>query len=462
MYKFNVIDYPKTYLIEELIRVCLSKDEYEIVSSNAPIEGFVNFNMARSQDRDQIKREVYDFLSGERGKTYPWGILTGIRPIKLAGECYEGVFKDNHNITQDDALQISKEFLKSKYLISDEKLDYALDMYQRQVSKIGRARHNSLSLYIGIPFCPTRCSYCSFPSNQGCEKDYNTYVDALIKEVEFCGQQIRENGQEIESIYIGGGTPTSLSANQLDRLFESIGKSLTLDYLREFTCECGRADTITDDRLDVIKSFGINRISINPQSLKEETLAEIGRSHSVDDFYRAFELAREKGFDNINCDLICGLPGENLEDFERTLEGIMKLGPEDVTIHTLAIKRASKLVVQDKDFFHKREEITKNMVKYSHKVLLKAGYEPYYLYRQKHMAGALENTGYCMDGKYGIYNVRIMDEHQSILALGAGGISKRYYPDENRLERIPNVTNYSIYIERIEDMIERKAREFWR
>ena len=264
-----------------------------------------------------------------------------------------------------------------------------------------------------------------------------------------------------ESVYIGGGTPTTLSAAQLDRLLTKMEGCFDLAMCREFTVEAGRPDTITAEKLAVIRSHGIRRISINPQTMKDQTLALIGRRHSAAETRAAFALAREQGDFLVNADVIAGLPGENEEDFAASLAEIIALGPSNITVHTLAVKKASRLIEADEDYHYKQAAVVAKMLAKSRELLLAAGYRPYYLYRQKHMAGALENVGYCRDDEACIYNIRIMDEHQSILAMGAGGISKKYYPQENRLERVPNVSNYQVYIERLAEMLARKESRFF-
>lgn len=271
-----------------------------------------------------------------------------------------------------------------------------------------------------------------------------------------------ETGIIPETIYIGGGTPTTLNAEQLNKLINQIKESFDMSQVREFTIEAGRPDTITEEKLMVIRNHDISRISINPQSMKARTLELIGRSHQPEDIEQAFAIAKKQGFDNINADIIAGLPEEDVDDFLHTLNRVIELDPESITVHCLAVKRASKLIEQDPDFHYKQAERVAKMLTSSRDILAQAGYVPYYLYRQKHMAGAFENIGYCKPDKDCIYNVRIMDEHQINIALGAGGISKMYYPEENRLERVPNVTNYQEYIKRIDEMLDRKENNIFK
>jgi oxygen-independent coproporphyrinogen-3 oxidase len=287
------------------------------------------------------------------------------------------------------------------------------------------------------------------------------YLNALCKEIAYAGDAAKAAGYSVETLYFGGGTPTSLSADQLDMLLTKVSDAFALGGVREYTVEAGRPDTITEEKLHVLFDHGVDRISINPQSMKQKTLDLIGRRHTVDDVYNAFELAGKTGIEVINADLIAGLPEEKIEDFQKSLEEIIHLGAGNITLHTLAVKRASKLKELDENFNYKDEELRERMLVWAHERLRDCGYRPYYLYRQKHTSGNTENTGFCKDDRPCLYNIRIMEEAQSNLALGAGGISKIYFPAENRLERVANVSNYEIYIDRIDDMIDRKKKGFF-
>lgn len=435
---------------EELIKIFLRPSEYRILNSSSaslPPES-ADYEYPVSGDKDEIKRKIYRDLSNLTGRKPGWGILTGIRPVKLAGEL------------EDSGADVRGE-LRDKYYLSTEKIDLVMDILDYQRHTAGRPRRRDMSVYIGIPFCPTRCMYCSFTSNQVNAGEIENYLKALNLEIEQCGKMACSEGRNIESIYIGGGTPTTLDARQLDNLISLIRNSFDLTGLREFTVEAGRPDTITDEKLQVLHSHNVNRISINPQTMKQDTLDLIGRKHTVDDVYRAFNLADKSGIDIINTDLIAGLPGESIDDFAGSLREIIRLGASNITIHTLAVKRASRLKELDADYNYKNEEIRKEMITGAHEYLNSHGYRPYYLYRQKHTSGDTENTGFCKGDAPSVYNIRIMEEKQSILALGAGGISKVYFPDENRLERVPNVSNYQIYNERIDEMIRRKKDGFF-
>lgn len=453
LYKIKAYDYPKPDLLYELIDEFIMPNQYKLYEKGIDIdEDIIDLTSAsRGESKDCIKREIYKKLSGITGIYPDWGILTGVRPVKLCGELIE----------KYDSDAFVKRVLTDEYLISDDKANMIIDMYKYQVSLFSKAKPGSLGLYIGIPFCPTRCLYCSFASNQSEYDVIERYLDTLIQEIESIGIMLKKSDYGIESLYIGGGTPTSLDERQLNRLLTAIENNFNVDGLKEYTIEAGRPDTINKEKLSIIRAFGCDRISINPQSMKAKTLELIGRSHTPGEIETAFETACKLGFNSINADLIAGLPNENLDDFILSLDKILKLGADNITVHSLAIKRASRLREQDPEFHYKQSKVTNEMTEKGYNILIEQGFRPYYLYRQKHMAGAGENIGYCKDDKAGLYNIRIMDEHQSILALGAGAISKRYFSKENRLERIPNVTNVEHYIKRIDEMIKRKANLFF-
>ena len=452
MYAFKAYNYPKPELLYELIDQFIMPTQYKLFEDGLDNDKeIIDLKSAlMGESKDAIKREIFHKLSTSTGLRPEWGILTGIRPVKLCGELI-----DAHGL--DEARRV----LKNEYLIDDSKIDMIVKMYNYQIASFGKAKENSVGMYIGIPFCPTRCLYCSFISSQAENEKLEAYVDTLIKEIKAIGLRLDNSEFHIESLYIGGGTPTTLNENQLNRLLDAINKYLDIHSIKEYTIEAGRPDTINLEKLKIIKAHGCERISINPQSMKPETLVTIGRSHTPLEIEKAFELAHSLDFNSINADLIAGLPGEELSDFDASLEKIIGLGADNITIHSLAVKRASRLKDEDPVFHYKQSSITNSMTAKGFETLCNIGFEPYYLYRQKHMAGAGENIGYCKPEKAGLYNIRIMDEHQSILALGAGAISKRFYPEENRLERIPNVSNVGHYINRLDEMIERKDKMFF-
>lgn len=452
MYAFKAYNYPKPELLYELIDQFIMPTQYKLFEDGLDNDKeIIDLKSAlMGESKDAIKREIFHKLSTSTGLRPEWGILTGIRPVKLCGELI-----DAHGL--DEARRV----LKNEYLIDDNKIDVIVKMYGYQIASFGKAKENSVGMYIGIPFCPTRCLYCSFISSQAENEKLEAYVDTLIEEIKAIGLRLDNSEFHIESLYIGGGTPTTLNENQLNRLLDAINKYLDIHSIKEYTIEAGRPDTINLEKLKIIKAHGCERISINPQSMKPETLVTIGRSHTPLEIEKAFELAHSLDFNSINADLIAGLPGEKLSDFDASLEKIIGLEADNITIHSLAVKRASRLKDEDPAFHYKQSSITNSMTAKGFETLCNRGFEPYYLYRQKHMAGAGENIGYCKPEKAGLYNIRIMDEHQSILALGAGAISKRFYPEENRLERIPNVSNVGHYINRLDEMIERKDKMFF-
>ena len=449
MFKISVNHFTKKDLVRELVDEFLPSDAYEVIDefSGSPEEDnvLIIVNQSGNSDINSIKRELYLELSDRVGNPPDWGILTGVRPVKLAGELTE---KFGRNKADD--------ILRDDYLISDEKRKLILDIYEHQVEQFGQPDGSSISLYIGIPFCPTRCSYCAFASNQEDYSGIKKYLDALNRELDFVAEEMNAAGLYPETVYIGGGTPTVINTDDLAALMHRVSTRFNLSHLKEYTVEAGRPDTIDREKLFAIKECGAERISINPQSMKERTMQLIGRAHKPEDIERAYTDARDVGFSCINMDMIAGLPEETAEDFRDSLVKICSMEPENITVHSLAVKRASKLKEIDPELYRKQSDEVRQMVKLAFDYLGQHEYMPYYLYRQKHMAGACENIGYSKPGKEGLYNIRIMDEHQTNIALGAGGISKIYYPEENRLERVANVTNYREYINRIDEMLDRK------
>lgn len=436
----------------ELARVFLPDDSFETIAySGRPVAHLLGtdsyfVNEKGSNDREEIKREFYELLSGITGMKPPWGTLTGVRPLKPALD-----------ICRESSVDKMKHIIKDRYLMCSSKVSLLADIADYQISHVKGIPWERASMYIGIPFCPTRCAYCSFASNVAPAEEHEVYLQNLLKEVSYAGRLAEQNGTELESIYIGGGTPTTLSSTQLERLIGSVSEAFRIDPSGlEFTVEAGRPDTITKEKLDTLSRLGISRISINPQSMKDKTLRLIGRDHSADDIREGFSIARETGFDVINADLIAGLPEENEDDFEASLREMIGLGAENITVHTLSVKRGSRLRENDPAYFRHNAETVSNMLDLSRAMLSSAGYRPYYIYRQKHQIGALENVGWCLPGKHSIYNIRIMEDKQTVIGLGAGAVGKVYYPDEDRLERIANVSNYKIYSERFDEMISRK------
>lgn len=378
----------------------------------------------------------------------PWGILTGIRPVKIATKLLlEGK-------TENAVLKYFVEECKT----SASRASLALSLAKKEIMLTKDIYQDGVSLYIGIPFCPTRCLYCSFISNSvKSSKQYiGGYIECLKKEIDYTANIIKDNNNRIETVYIGGGTPTTLSAEQLDEIFEKLFSAFDLSEIKEFTVEAGRPDTITRDKLEIIKKYNIDRISINPQSMNLKTLRAIGRNHTPEDIISAYNLARDVGIKIINMDVIAGLPGETFEDFQYTLEEVEKLSPENTTVHTMCIKRSSRLKETLSNYDLSNGEAVSSMVEFSKEFLNKCGKEPYYLYRQKQMIGNLENIGYSKPGFESLYNIYIMEEIQTIISMGCGGVSKTVNKSNDRIERIFNVKEPKEYIERIDEMLKRK------
>ena len=394
-------------------------------------------------DYNDSKRRAYAFFRKITGKDLDWGILTGVRPGKLYNEL-KARGEDPETV------------LKEKYYVSDEKIALLRRVSESQQAVKRSPDPKAIGLYLGIPFCPTRCQYCSFTSNPYKRDASDAYLAALLREMEAVRKMMDGRGQTVESIYVGGGTPTSLEEDQLRLFLNRVRDLFVTDSTVEFTVEGGRPETITAEKLAIIQEAGAGRISINPQSMKQRTLDLIGRKHSPQQIREAFALAERAGIGIVNADLITGLPEETPEDFRESLSDVIALGPENITVHTLAVKKASRMIEEDPRIALRQAENVRQMLQDADRMLTEAGFEPYYMYRQKHMAGNFENVGWCRPGTASLYNIRIMEEDQTIVAMGAGAISKVYFPAENRLERVPNVSNYQIYIERIDEMIARK------
>lgn len=441
------------YDIHSLIKAFYPSEEIKVVS---PATGILPEGVTADMeiiteepfDKNVFKADLYKRLCMQTGKTLPWGNLIGIRPTKIP------MFMLEEGKSETEIV----DFMKKTHFVSDEKIALSIDIAKREKELLDTLHYeDGYSLYIGIPFCPTTCLYCSFTSYPICswKKRMSEYLDALEKEIDFTAEIYHD--KKLDTIYIGGGTPTTLEAAELDRLLTKVKNTFDFTYVKEFTVEAGRADSITREKLEVLYKHGVTRISVNPQTMSNETLKLIGRQHTVEQAIEAFHLAREVGFVNINMDIILGLPGETEEDVAHTIREIVKLKPDSLTVHSLAIKRASKLHqwitehgISTLNNTDKTMEIAANGAK-------ELGMYPYYLYRQKNMSGNFENVGYACEGKYGIYNILIMEEKQTIVALGAGSITKRVYPD-GRIERCDNVKDVALYIEKIDEMIERKRK----
>lgn len=389
-----------------------------------------------------LKIALYKLLKRRTGIKPAWGSLTGIRPTRLM---YEGM---------DEGLSLSEASgrMAELYDVSEDKLELLREIVASQ-SAVPAPRENEVGIYIGIPFCVTRCSYCSFSGGEiGNGKKVEPYLSALFSEMDGVKNLISEKGLSVRSVYIGGGTPTSLCATQLERLMDKTRSCF--DASREFTVEAGRPDTIDAAKLSAMKNAGVMRISINPQTMNDKTLEVIGRRHTAYDVIKAFELSRSLGFDNINMDVIAGLPGENAEDFRHTLDEIKALSPESLTVHSLAIKHSSRMHLENHPL--PKAEMVAEMVNMGRMAADEMGMKAYYLYRQKYMAGNMENVGYAKVGKACVYNIDMMEETGSVLGLGSGAMSKRVYPTGGRIERAPNLADILLYTQKPEEMTERK------
>lgn len=427
---------------DRIMRITLGQSSFRVEFGEVMEETFPEND--RTLVKNELKQCIYKILSEECGRTLPWGTLTGIRPVRIPLSMMEEGATDPE----------IEDRLKSTYYISDKKTELAMNVARTEKELLSGFDYRSgYSLYVGIPFCPSICLYCSFSSQLSAKADLDGYLDGLEREMSAMGDMM---AAPPDSLYIGGGTPTVLSPDRLERLFSMTEKYFGLEGTREFTVEAGRPDTIDPDKLRVIKEHGATRISINPQTMNRATLDIIGRRHSVDDVYRSFEMARDLGFDNINMDLIVGLPGEGKAEVAHTMEEILNLSPESITVHSLAVKRAARLNL----FKNKYREMgmvgNEEIMDMVNEATRRAGMKPYYLYRQKNMVGNLENVGYAKPGFESLYNVLIMEEKQTIIACGAGSSTKRVWPDGKRIERIINPKDIRTYLEGIENITEKK------
>ena len=468
LYTYNLYHITKAFFPNAEIKQCVDAEQEPLVRIELD-DGSCFLLDAKEFEENQKKEDaqekkkivtkmVYRFLSGKTGQEMAWGMLTGVRPTKLAMHQMES----GMNETQATA------FLQEVYCVSEKKARLAVDIACREKALLSKLDYlNGFSLYVGIPFCPSICSYCSFSSSpiDVWSPRMDDYLKALCIELHHIAKETE--GKTLNTIYIGGGTPTTLTAKQLEKLLNMVDELFLNEErgaeLLEYTVEAGRPDSITKEKLEVICSHPVTRISVNPQTMQQKTLDLVGRKHSVQAVKDIFHLARELGFDNINMDLIAGLPGENAEDMRDTLRQIEELSPDSLTVHSLAIKRAARMA-QEQPVRDLHTEITE-MVEDAAKTAEKLGLVPYYLYRQKNIAGNFENVGYAKADKAGIYNILIMEEKQTIYAAGAGATTKIVLPEkiktengkETNLIRIENVKNIEEYIARIDEMIKRKS-----
>ena len=431
---------------EDYIYTALEGDE---ITVKAKIDGKYAEakHTAENEHARNMELAVFGVLTEILSIRPKWGVLTGIRPVKLAMQLHDMGLSEE---------EIRKK-LEEERLVSDEKLDLLLTTMEHELEIRASSRPNSVSLYISIPFCPSRCSYCTFTSHsvEKAAKLIPQYVELLCGELKDIAVLIDEIGLHLETVYMGGGTPTVLTAKQLDRVLSTVNESFDMTGVRELTVEAGRPDTITAEKLAVLKKNGVGRISINPQTMDDEVLAAIGRKHTAEDVKNAFALAKTFGFDSINMDLISGLPGDNMEKFRKTIAEVIAMNPDNITLHTLTVKHGANLAPMAQSVFAATADA---MNEYAYGEFAKAGYFPYYLYRQKGTVDNLENVGFCKPGKEGIYNIFIMDETHTILSAGAGGVTKMKAPYDKKIERIFNFKYPYEYIERFELMNERKEQ----
>lgn len=404
------------------------------------------------KDKRKIKKMygiciVRSFISAAkkiRNIDIPWGVLSGIRPAKYVRSLKE----------EGKSEKEIEDILINIFDVSKKKCDLARTVAKNEEDILKKVKKNSVSLYIGIPFCPSRCLYCSFVSTdiKLSGKYIDEFTNLLVKEIEKTGEILKELNFSVQNIYIGGGTPTTLSEIQLKKIFDAIKENIDITNLDEFTLEAGRPDTITEAKLNCAKAGGVTRISINPQTLNQETLDLIGRKHTVEEFYKAYDLAKKIGFNSINTDLIAGLPGETPEMFKNSLDKITKLNPENITVHSMCVKRSAELNFSGIKLTD-GEKMNK-MLSYAEEKMSLSKKEPYYMYRQKNISGNLENVGYSDKEHFSFYNINIMEEIQTIIALGGGGVSK--IVKGGTITRIPNFKEPYEYIRRFDEIIKKK------
>lgn len=428
----------------EIFVECRREGQPRIRREAAPV-----LSWERAETKSQLKQLLYQALYQVTGRTLIWGNLTGIRPVKLAaGFLDEGMEPDE-----------ARAHMEEKYYLTPQKSGLCVEIALREREALrGLDYKNGYSLYVGIPFCPSICMYCSFSSYplDKWKKRVDGYVEALCREIRAVGQLM--NARTLQTVYIGGGTPTTLEPAQMQKVMESLRESFGLHHLWEFTVEAGRPDSITREKMEVLRRYPVTRISVNPQTMNQKTLDFIGRRHTVEDIEKAYWLVRDMGFDNVNMDLIAGLPGEGVREVEHTLSRIQKLGPDSLTVHSLAVKRAARLRLFSEEHRELTFENSAAIMNMAEDYARAMGLVPYYLYRQKNMAGNLENTGYARPDKTGLYNILMMGEKQDIVALGSGAASKLLAQEGKVVKRVENVKDVTQYMERLDEMIERKRK----
>ena len=443
----------ESYILTELdgekitVKLCLegkiTEKQKEYAGGDIP-----SFDTRESFFERKIALLMFDVLCQATGYTPPWGILTGVRPAKLMSKLCSSMGDEG-----------AKRYFTEELLVSKAKTELAYEVSKKEAPIIeGASDEKSFSLYVSVPFCPTRCSYCSFisHSNDKAKKLMPEYTDYLVKEIAETGRIAKKLGLRLESIYYGGGTPTALTEELLKRVTDAVGESFDASEIKEYTIEAGRPDSVTEEKFRIMKNCGCKRISINPQTFNDDVLKEIGRNHTSEQTVSAMKSAREAGFDFINTDLIAGLPTDTLESFERTLDITLSLEPENITVHTLALKRSSNIVTQNKET--NSGVLAAQMLSLAQEKLTEKGYKPYYMYRQSKCLGNLENVGWAKEGYECLYNVYMMEECHTVLAVGAGAVTKLKNPKGNEIERIFNYKYPYEYISDFDEILKRKKQ----
>lgn len=430
-------------MYDDKIRIYAASDEKKakkLLNLDEPCE--------RKEYKNHLKRAIYDVLHEFTGENLPWGTLTGIRPSKIPMQLMEEGYTNP---------QIAS-YMRETYYTSNKKTSLAIAVANREKEILDNIdKKNGYSLYVGIPFCPSICLYCSFGSHPYEKWGHlaDTYLETLFKELSYIADVMKD--KRLDSIYVGGGTPTTLTPCQLDKLLKKLRELFDMSAVKEFTVEAGRPDTVDAKKMAVLYENGVDRISVNPQTMNQSTLDLIGRAHTVEQVISAFHMAREAGFKNINMDIIVGLPGEGIDEVRHTVNEIQKLNPDSLTVHSLALKRATRLNLFKDKYIKESFDNSQEIMDIIDQSAMQMGMEPYYMYRQKNIAGNLENIGYARRGSFGIYNIMIMEEKQTIMAAGSGASTKFVF-DDGRIERAENVKDLKNYIERIDQMIQRKEK----
>jgi coproporphyrinogen dehydrogenase HemZ len=447
---FNIYFISKDIKFGDNFNYCVEIGEHQtICSKDSDCERKYEYRDYLTK-RENIRICIFLFLKEVTGEEYPWGTLIGIRPSKIA-------LKLMKNNSDEEIVN----YFKVHNLASEEKSRLCLDVAKTERKYINKDK-KIISVYIGMPFCPTKCLYCSFTSNsiESGKGLVKAYIEALFYEMDKTLEYILEKGLKVQCVYFGGGTPTSVSDDQFDEVMKKIYENfVSLFEVEEFTVECGRPDSITLKKLQSMKKYAVDRISINPQTMNDETLKLIGRNHTSEDIIEKFKMARSLGFDNINMDIIVGLPYENIDHIRYTCDEISKLKPENITVHSLAIKRGSRLyekIINSDSYVQPEQSKVIGMFNVTRDLAESLDMKPYYMYRQKNMVGTMENIGYSITGREGIYNVQMIEERQTIIACGADAVTKVYFPDEDRIERAPNIKGLNEYISRIDETINKK------